>query len=71
MKIARIIARAQIIGIEDDLGLEALNGIFKSPFHKFEEDKSDMQIFEYLENVYKVEIDKIHSSKLDLDYKIS
>ena len=69
MKIARIIAREQIIGFENDFDLEALNGIFKSPFHKFEEDKSHMQIFEYLENLYMVEINKLYNSELTLEYK--
>lgn len=69
MKIARIIARAPIIGCKNDFDLEALNGIFKSPYHEFEEGKTYMQIFEYLENLYKVEIDEIHNPKLTIEYK--
>ena len=67
MKIARIVAREQIIGIENDYGLEALNGIYRSPFHEFKENSSYMQIFENLEHIYKVEINKLFNPYLTLE----
>lgn len=69
MQFVRIIERAPIIGCKNDFDLEALNGVFKSPFHKFEDNESYMSILEYLEKLYKVEISEFYNPDLDLEFK--
>lgn len=68
MQKARIIVREQIIGIKNDFGLRALNGIYESPFECFKDSTSGYRILSVLVHKYKKTYKHLNYSTIHLDF---
>ena len=69
MKKAKLIAREEIIGVNDDNGLKALDGYFETPFYEIAKDDSYEVVFDYLYSKHKDEIDKLFSPSFDIVFE--
>lgn len=74
MKTARIIVKDKIFlgasGILiDDEGLDALNGIYKSPYEQFADNTTEMDMIEFLVEKYKNEYIHIKDYNISIEFK--
>lgn len=68
MKKARLVIREDIKGIEDDCGLWALDGIYKTPFENFNDNTDEYKVFNVLKNKYKHRYDNLSYSIINIEY---
>ena len=66
MKLAKIIAREQIICIDSDFGLKAVNGYFESPYCEFKDDDSIEKIGDTLQNLFDKDIKKLINPTIEI-----
>ncbi len=68
MKTVRLVSREKIQGINTDEGLFALNGIFKSPIHNFDDGVHNSTILNELMDIYDSEISKLYDPTTSLEF---
>lgn len=66
MKKAQIVVREKIVGITDDIGLRAVNGIYASPIMEFSDDTDEYAAMEALEKEYSEEYAKMRVDSIRL-----
>ena len=66
MKYAKIIARANIKGVDSDEGLFALDGIFESPFYEFEDETSEYEMLKCIVDKHEDDIARVKADTTEL-----
>ena len=74
MKTARIIVKENIIKnltgtLMSDEGLDALNGIYKSPYEQFPDNTHEIDMIESLIEKYKEEFSCLKDYNISIEYK--
>lgn len=66
MKKAQIVVREKVIGITDDIGLRAVNGLYASPIMEFSDDTDEYTAMEALEKKYAEEYGQMRVDSIRL-----
>ena len=69
MKYAKIVARANIRGVDSDDGLFALDGIFESPFYEFEDETSEYEMLECIIGKHEGDLERVKADTTELVVK--
>lgn len=71
MRYFKIVGRADINGVCDDIGLKALDGYFESDYEPFDDEMTHEDVAKYLCNKYEDQLTRIRSNKAVLEEKIN